>query len=103
MKSAYAKLSSQKGETLVETLVSTLIIMGVFVMLCTAIVSAAKVSTAVTPSDVVFRESEGKPAAVSVWIEDKNGNRMNTLATEGESNKITGKVQNGYVFYDYTR
>lgn len=98
-----AKLSSEQGETLVETLVSTLVIVGVFVMLCTAIVSAAKVSTAVTPSDVVFRESEGQSAAVTVWVEDASGNTIKTLPVNGESNSIAGKVQNGYVFYDYKR
>lgn len=98
-----AKLTSDRGETLVETLVSTLIVVGVFMMLCTAIVSAARVTTAVTPEDVLFQENNAKSASVTLVISDQGKNEKKRVESDAELSPISGKVQNGYVFYDYKR
>lgn len=101
IRAARERLVSEQGETLVETLVSTLIVVGVFMMLCTAIVAAARVTTSLTPEDVVLRESAAVGTDVTVTITDSSGN---VIAPSGDPGyKIDGKAQNGYVFYEYTR
>ena len=49
------KLKNQKGETLVETLVSLLIIVLVFVFLTGSAVAAAKINAKIRDTDVSFR------------------------------------------------
>lgn len=51
------KIKNKKGETLVETLVTTLIIASCFAMLCGAIVSAAKVNSGATKLNKDFTET----------------------------------------------
>lgn len=94
-----AKLSSASGETLVETLVSALIMGFVMLMLCTAIVAAAKVNAAVDIEDTSFdyaATQEGKTVTsvdMVVTIGDKS------LST-GENGKINAFEQNGYYYYE---
>ena len=54
------KLKNQKGETLVETLVSLLIIVLVFVFLTGSAVAAAKINTKIRDTDVSFRYSDAQ-------------------------------------------
>ena len=54
------KLKNQKGETLVETLVSLLIIVLVFVFLTGSAVAAAKINPKSRDTDVSFRYSDAQ-------------------------------------------
>lgn len=54
------KLKNQKGETLVETLVSLLIIVLVFVFLTGSAVAAAKINAKIRDTDVSFRYSDAQ-------------------------------------------
>lgn len=96
---AKARLSSARGETLVETLVATLIMAAVMLMLCTAIVSAAKVSAAIDVHDTVVNtaatESDESPSKLSGW-------KVNISHSGGTSPQAAANVysQNGYVYYE---
>lgn len=102
-----SKLKSTSGETLVEVLVSTLIIGGVFAMLCTAIVAAAKVNTAIKPGDTVFNALDAKGTEITVTVSDTESGGGSALPRADASNEspangtVTGYVQNGYVYYAY--
>ena len=93
-----AKLSNACGETLVETLVSALIMGFVMLMLCTAIIAAAKVNAAVDIEDTssCFTVGEGS-TVTSVGMEVTIGDK--TLST-GENGKINAYEQNGYYYYE---
>lgn len=90
------KLASDRGETLVETLVSTLIIAAVMLMLCTAIVSAAKVNATIQNDETVFT------------TEDREGIEgfSITINQDGSLNLVPAtsynayKTKNGYVYYE---
>lgn len=89
-------LRADTGETLVETLVSVLIVSAVFLMLCTAVVTAAKINTTVVATDTVFDSSKKEDLpenSVVVTIKQKNG-------TETVERRPDGKKMNGYVYYD---
>lgn len=97
-----AKLSSASGETLVETLVATLIMGLVMLMLCTAIVSAAKVNAAFKADEAVFNQAgQGALAAQEV------GSMTVSVITPGaeaspsvvSGGKIKTYKQNGYYYY----
>lgn len=95
---ACARFSNVSGETLVETLVSALIMGFVMLMLCTAIVAAAKVNAAVDLEGTSSNFTGGTGSAVSsvdmtVTIGEK------TLST-GENGKIRAYEQNGYYYYE---
>lgn len=85
----------KSGESLVETLVSTLIVVAVFLMLCTAVVSAAKVNTSIKPGDTVFDASESSVLqGASVTVRGEN-------SSESSTQSISAHVSdNGYVYYE---
>ena len=85
------KLKNQKGETLVETLVSLLIIVLVFVFLTGSAVAAAKINAKIRDTDVSFRYSDaqsdgnaqlrlsgrsGQTGSTSVEVYQENGYRV---------------------------
>lgn len=70
------KLKNQKGETLVETLVSLLIIVLVFVFLTGSAVAAAKINAKIRDTDVSFRYSDAQSeGSTSVEVYQENGYR----------------------------
>ena len=75
------KLKNQKGETLVETLVSLLIIVLVFVFLTGSAVAAAKINAKIRDTDVSFRysdaqsEGSGQTGSTSVEVYQENDYR----------------------------
>ena len=77
------KLQNQKGETLVETLVSLLIIVLVFVFLTGSAVAAAKINAKIRDTDVSFRYNaqlrlsgrSGQTCSTSVEVYQENGYR----------------------------
>ena len=58
------KLKSTRGETLVETLVSLLIIVLTFAFLTTSAITAAKINAKVRQRDVSFRYSDAGSAHI---------------------------------------
>lgn len=86
------KLENQKGETLVETLVSILIITLTIAFLTTAAITAARINDKVRDTDVSFRYSEATP-----------GEQQQTLTLRGDGLTGTAQVQlykeNGFLYY----
>lgn len=93
-----SKLSSNKGETLVETLVSVLIIAAVMLMLCTAIVSASKINASARSINVSYDASSATDVEVTVVVE--HGSQKDTYTSSSMPLKITGHTQNGFVSYE---
>ena len=80
------KLKNQKGETLVETLVSLLIIVLVFVFLTGSAVAAAKINAKIRDTDVSFRYSDAQ----------SDGNAQLRLSG---STSVEVYQENGYRYY----
>ncbi len=85
------KLENQKGETLVETLVSILTISLTIAFLTTAAITSARINDKVRDTDVSFRYSEATPG------------EQQTLALQGDGLTGTAQVQlykeNGFLYY----
>lgn len=99
-----AKLADRSGESLVETLVATLIMGLVMLMLCTAIVAAAKINATARANDPSFDQTAAsvqKLNDMSVLISpDTAGVTGGTLGS-GEGGPINAyKTENGYYFYE---
>lgn len=99
-----AKIISKEtaGETLVEALISVLIISAVSLMLCTAIVTAAKVNAAIDPGDVIFNSEGGEQLSNSnddVSIVIRSDSEVGDQSEQVER-KSKGMIMNGYVYYD---
>lgn len=89
---ARANLAGDRGETLVETLVSTLILAGVVLMLCTAIVAAARVNTTVKPEDTVFDVTNAAPGpSITVSVTPDSGDATAPV--------VDSYTENGYIYY----
>ena len=89
------KLNSQKGETLVETLVAILIIAVGFIMLSGAIVAAARVNASVKNTEVVFNMAGQSSDETEASIVHGSG-------AGGQSTSVTvtkHKTENEYVYY----
>ena len=90
------KLKSARGETIVETLVSVLIITLIFLCLSTAIVSAARVNASVRKTDTAFAYSKGTV----------QGTRTVTVTKQGEAGAVETfavteyTTENGYRYYE---
>lgn len=94
---ARKKLASIDGETLVETLVSTLIIAAVMLMLCTAIVSAAKVNASIQNDKTVFT-TEGTTEISEGFSLTINQGSSPSPVPAGSYKAY--KTENGYVYYE---
>lgn len=97
-----AKLKNNDGETLVETLISTLIVSAVVLMLATAVVTAARVNTAIETEDVAFNSNNAQS------LSDSGGSLNVTVETNGARSDGSGTFEgfytdNGYVYYTYKR
>ncbi len=87
------KWQDRRGETLVETLVSILIIVLTFVFLGTAAVSAAKINTKVRDTDVSFRYSEAAAGSqYTLRLKSADGQRNGELPVQLYQ-------QNDYLYY----
>lgn len=95
-----SKLRDNRGETLIESLVSVLIAVLAFAVLATSVVTAEKINAQTRNTDVMFRyvtapTNSTDPPTV-------------TLTGEGASGKTgSGKVllyeSNGYYYYNYKK
>ena len=89
------KLTSASGETIIETLVSILVITVIFLCLSTAIVTAARVNATVRNADTAFRYSE----------ESSIGSKSVSVTNNGDASPmVTFPVtdyskKNGYHYY----
>lgn len=99
-----AKVAGNTGETLVETLVATLIMGLVMLMLCTAIVSAAKINATAKANDITFNhlaEEDAAPASVGMTVTiDPAIDGVADITLTTTDNKIKGYEQNGYYYYE---
>lgn len=90
------KLKSARGETIIETLVSVLIITVIFLCLSTAIVSAARVNASVRNTDTAFAYSKGKAQGTQTVSVTKRGD-----AAPLETFSVTDyATENGYHYYE---
>lgn len=91
-KRARTKLAGKSGETLVETLVATLVLAGVMLMLCTAIVAAARVNTTLEPKDTVFdAASAASGPTITISVTSDNDDSAEPL--------VDSYTENGYLYY----
>lgn len=89
-----AVFGSSSGETLVETLVSVLIVSAVVLMLCTSIVTAANINAKTKQVDVTFNEADATAASSSDY----------TLKIGGaEASQVQFYESDGYVYYKHTK
>lgn len=95
-----SRCKEQDGETLVETLISTLIIVAVFLMLATVVVAAANINAKAKGIDSTFNAAaeEGpdkdQVSPVSDLIVTIGGNKV-------ESSDVNAHMQNGYLYYEH--
>ena len=86
------KLRSSTGETLVEVLVSIIILALCFVMLQTSIVTSAKIN------------ARSKENVKTVHLEDAGETDGKVIILEGRNQKDTGKkvykTESGYYYYE---
>ena len=89
------KLTSARGETIIETLVSILVITVIFLCLSTAIVSAARVNASVRNADTAFRYSDiASRSSKTVSVTQKGE------ASPKETFPVTDyATKNGYHYY----
>lgn len=88
------KLRSRRGETLVETLVSLLIVVLVMAFLATSIVAATRVNAKMRDADVAVRY-DGTSGPASLTVSSGRGTSSFTVPVE----KYT--TENGYCYYTY--
>lgn len=96
-----ARLSGNDGETLVETLVSVLIIAVVMLMLCTAIVSASKINVTARGINASYDATSAIDIEVTVVV--SHSGQTDTYNSGTTAPKITGHTQNGYVSYEASK
>lgn len=90
------KLRSRRGETLVETLVSLLIVVLCLSFLATAIVTAARVNAGVRDTDVSVQYDGGTSTQQTVTVTPKGAYTGDT----GFSETVTlHTTDNGYRYY----
>ena len=88
-----AVFGSSSGETLVETLVSVLIVSAVVLMLCTSIVTAANINAKAKQVDVTFNEADAAASSSDY-----------TLKIGGaEASQVQFYESDGYVYYKHAK
>ena len=97
-------IKSQKGETLIETLVAMLTIVLSVALLCTCVMTAANINKDTREADKVYREellaAEGRTGtarAGQVKITSSSGN----IGLELRSVTIYGDDTDDFISYDY--
>ena len=92
------KLKDNRGETLIESLVSLLILTMTFAFLAVASTTAARLNAKVRDTDVSFRyEAEGTNSkSASVTLEGS----VSLDGIKSGSQTVTLYENNGYLYYD---
>lgn len=100
-------LAVETGETLVETLVSVIIVSVVVLMLATAVVTAARVNTAIKAEDTAFnvKNASSEGVNVTLTVKPKGSATAETVPQAGDDGSSGGVkgycTDNGYVYYEY--
>lgn len=104
-----SRLAVETGETLVETLVSVVIVSVVVLMLATAVVTAARVNTAIKAEDTAFNvaNASSKGVDVTLTVRPEGSATAVTVPQAGDDGSNGGVkgycTDNGYVYYEYQR
>ena len=101
---ARVRIAGAAGETLVETLISTLIVSAAILMLATAVVTAARVNTAIEADDTAFNVADAEETGVTLTVKP-DGSAAGTTVPQAEGASDSGvrgySTDNGYVYYTY--
>ena len=95
------KLRNNRGETLVESLVSILIAVLAFGILATSVVTAAKINAKTRNTNVMFKyatapTNSANPPTVTLTGEEANGKKTG-------SGPVSLYENNGYYYYSYDK
>lgn len=91
--SAATKLRSNSGESIVETLVTMIILSLAVVMLSGAVVTSARVNQRVENADTAFISSQTRPVSHMISISKGTGEGANL-------NVNLYQTENGYIYYE---
>lgn len=92
------KLRDNRGETLVESLVSILIAVLAFGILATSVVTAEKINAKTRNTDVMFQYD------TAIKIDDKDGKNVELKSTDKTgSGKVSLYKNNGYYYYSHDK
>lgn len=91
--SAATKLRSNSGESIVETLVTMIILSLAVVMLSGAVVTSARVNQRVENADTAFISSQNRPVSHMISISKGTGEGANL-------NVNLYQTENGYIYYE---
>ena len=91
------KLRNNRGETLIESLVSILIAVLAFGILATSVVTAEKINAKTRNTDVMFQYDKAEE------IDGKKVELKSTDKTKTGSGKVSLYENNGYYYYSYDK
>ena len=92
------KLRDNRGETLVESLVSILIAVLAFGILATSVVTAEKINAKTRNTNVMFQYD------TAIKIDDKDGKNVELKSTDKTgSGKVSLYKSNGYYYYSHDK
>ena len=91
--SAATKLSSNSGESIVETLVTMIILSLAVVMLSGAVVTSSRVNQRAENADTAFINSQNQPVSHMISILKGTGEGANL-------NVNLYQTENGYIYYE---
>lgn len=96
MKKMQAKLCSESGESIVETLVTMIILSLAVIMLSGAVVTSARVNEKADNTETAFTISQEQPTQTSVVIAPNGGTGTRGVYLDVNSYK----TENGYTYYE---
>ena len=91
--SAATKLRSNSGESIVETLVTMIILSLAVVMLSGAVVTSARVNQRAEHADTAFISSQNRPVSHMISVSKGTGEGANL-------NVNLYQTENGYIYYE---
>lgn len=91
------KLRNNRGETLIESLVSILIAVLAFGILATSVVTAEKINAKTRNTDVMFQYDKAEE------IDGKKVELKSTDKTKTGSGKVSLYENNGYYYYSHDK
>lgn len=89
------KLLQKRGETLVESLVSILLVTFIMLFLSTAIVAAARINRQLRDTDISYKSSKTRTASAGMLTVKADNQETVT------SPILVYQSENGYVYYRY--
>lgn len=94
------KLRDNRGETLIESLVSVLIAVLAFAVLATSVVTAEKINAKTRNTNVMFRYDRAtkQDKEIELKVAGKSGK-----SGKSDSGDVTLYESNGYYYYNYKK